>query len=323
MNIYITRKIHAAAEESLTAGGAKVTVNPHDRPLTPDELRHALTAADGALCLLNDKITADLMDAAPRCRIYANYAVGFDNMDTAAATKRGIALSNTPDVLTEATAELAWALIFAAARRVCEGDRLTRAGNFDGWAPMMLLGYELGGKTLGIIGAGRIGTTMARGATGFNMRILYTKRSGRNEEMQALGATHAELEQLLRESDFISIHAPLTSETRHMIGREQFQMMKRNCVLVNTGRGPVIDEAALVEALRSERIAAAGLDVYEHEPSIAPGLAELENVVLAPHIGSATHEAREQMAILAANNILDYFAGTIPRTCINPEYAKQ
>lgn len=276
--------------------------------------------ADAVICLLSDKINADLFLAAPRCCVYANYAVGYDNMDVEAATAQGIALCNTPDVLTTATAEMAWALLFAAARRIGEGERMVRAGEFHGWAPDMLLGYEISGKTLGIIGAGRIGAAMARRASGFDMRILYTKRSGSSEEMQALGAHHVELEELLSESDFISVHAPLNPSTRHLINAAAFDKMKPTAVLVNTGRGPVIDEAALAEALAGGRIASAGLDVYEREPAIEPRLLELQNVVLAPHIGSATHEARAKMAELAALNVLDFFEGRVPRTCINPDY---
>lgn len=321
--VLITRTIHGSAEELLRAEGCDVVVSRHDRPLEAGELRAMAAEADGVLCLLNDRIDTALLEAAPRVRVFANYAVGFDNMDLDAATQRGVALSNTPDVLTGATAEIAWALLFAAARRIVEGDRMVRAGRFSGWAPLMLLGHDIAGRTLGIVGAGRIGAAMARRARGFDMRILYTNRSGESAAMKELGAAHVTLDELLRESDFISIHAPLTNSTRHLIGAAQFAIMKPNAVLVNTGRGPIIDEAALADALRSRRIAAAGLDVYEREPAVEPALLELDNVVLAPHIGSATHEARAAMARLAAANILDVFAGRTPRTCINPEYVKQ
>jgi len=272
------------------------------------------------ICLLSDRIDEEILSAAKRLRIVANYAVGFDNIDIPAATRRGIAVSNTPDVLTNATAELAWALLLSVARRVVEGDRLVRAGEFHGWDPLMLLGYEVAGKTLGIIGAGRIGTAMARRARGFDMRILYTRPSGPRREMDELGAQHVELETLLRESDFISIHTPLTPATRHMIGRPQFELMKPTAILINTGRGPVVDEAALADALANRRIAGAGLDVYEYEPKVEPALLALDNVVLLPHIGSATFEARAAMARLAAENVLDALRGKVPRTCLNPEY---
>lgn len=319
--VFITRRIHSRAEEVLRTAECEVRVAPEDRPLTDTELRAGAADTDAVLCLLNDKITRDLMQSLPRVRVFANYAVGFDNMDIAAATELGVALSNTPDVLTDATAEIAWALLFAAARRVCEGDRLSRRGDFHGWAPLMLLGHQVAGRTLGIIGAGRIGAAMARGSAGFGMRVLYTKRSGVNHAIEKLGGRRVELDELLRESDFISVHAPLAPGTLHMISDPQFALMKPTAVLVNTGRGPVIDEKALVRALASNRIAAAGLDVYEHEPKIEPELLTMENVVLAPHIGSATHDARRDMAELAANNIVDCLSGRVPRTCINPDYA--
>lgn len=320
--VYITRQVPQRAEQVLREGGCEVEVSPHDRPLTQEEMQQAAAGADGMLCLLNNKISGELMDAAPRCKVYANYAVGYDNMDVQAATERGIALSNTPDVLTGATAELAWALLFAAARRLGEGERMVRAGKWTGWAPMQLLGFEVLGKTLGIIGAGRIGSAMAHRARGFDMRILYIKGSGRSAEMDALGAHRVTLEELLQESDFVSVHAPLNAGTRHLLGAEQLKMMKPTAILVNTGRGPVIDEAALATALAEGQIAAAGLDVYEREPVIEPRLFDLENVVLAPHLGSATYEARDKMAELAARNLLDFFAGHVPRTCINPEFRR-
>jgi glyoxylate reductase len=316
--VYITRRISDAAEQVLRAAGCIVDVSQLDRPLSAEELRREAAQSDGVLCLLNDKIHGELFTAAPRCKVYANFAVGFDNMDVPVATAAGVALCNTPDVLSVATAEMAWALLLAAARHIGEGERMTRAGEFHGWAPQMLLGYEVTGKTLGVIGGGRIGTAMARMAQGFAMRLLYTKRSGESAEMKALGAHRVELDELLQQSDFISVHAPLTSETRHMIAAAQFAMMKPTAILVNTGRGPVIDEAALASALEHKQIAAAALDVYEREPQIESRLLTLDNVVLAPHLGSATHEARAAMAELAANNILDYFAGRVPRTCINP-----
>ncbi|MGI8907024.1 MAG: 2-hydroxyacid dehydrogenase [Candidatus Sumerlaeaceae bacterium] len=321
--VFITRKLPEIARQLLHTGGCEVHVNPNDRPLTAEELRSAAHESDALLCLLNDKIDAQLIESAPRCRIYANYAVGYDNMDVPAATAAGVALSNTPDVLSIATAEMAWALMFAAARRLGEGERMVRAGAFNGWAPMMLVGHEITGKTLGIAGAGRIGTAMARMARGFDMRILYTKRSAQSPAMQKLGAARVELDQLLQESDFVSLHAPLTQETRHMISAQELKLMKPTAVLVNTARGPLIDEAALADALERKQIAAAGLDVYEREPQIEARLLSLDNVVLAPHLGSSTHEARAAMAELAANNILDYFDGRPPRTCINPEYVRR
>lgn len=318
--VAITRKIHSAAEDLLRSAQCEVWVNPEARPLQREELCAIAHDYDAMICLLSDRIDEEILSAAKRLRIVANYAVGFDNIDIPAATRRGIAVSNTPDVLTNATAELAWALLLSVARRVVEGDRLVRAGEFHGWDPLMLLGYEVAGKTLGIIGAGRIGTAMARRARGFDMRILYTRPSGPRREMEELGAQHVELETLLRESDFISIHTPLTPSTRHLIGRPQFELMKPTAILINTGRGPVVDEAALAEALANRRIAGAGLDVYEYEPKVEHALLALDNVVLLPHIGSATFEARASMARLAAENVLDALRGDMPRTCLNPDY---
>ncbi len=320
--VAITRRIHERAREVLEQAGCEVWTNPEPRALSREELGRVVRNYDAMICLLSDRIDASLLQEATRLRIVANYAVGFDNLDVEAATRRGIALTNTPDVLTNATAELAWALLFAAARHVAAGDRFVREGRFHGWDPLLLLGHEVAGKTLGIIGAGRIGTAMAKRAVGFEMRILYTKRSGPSPQMDAIGATFVGLEELLRESDFVSIHTPLTPETRHLIDREKLQLMKPTAILINTGRGPVVDEAALAEALAEGRLAAAGLDVYENEPTVEPRLLKLPNVVLLPHIGSATYEARAAMAELAALNILDFFDGRVPRTCINPEYVK-
>jgi glyoxylate reductase len=320
--VAITRRIHERAREVLEQAGVEVWTNPEPRPLTREEFVRIMKNFDGMICLLSDGIDRELLETATRLRIVANYAVGFDNLDVATATRLGIALTNTPDVLTNATAELAWALMFAAARHVAAGDRLVREKRFQGWEPLLLLGHEIAGKTLGIVGAGRIGTAVARRAVGFEMRILYTRRSGPSPELEALGAQCVDLEQLLRESDFISIHTPLTTETRHLIDRERLKLLKPTAVLVNTARGPVVDEAALAEALAEGRLAAAGLDVYEHEPAVEPRLLTLPNVVLLPHIGSATYEARCAMAELAAQNILDFFEGRVPRTCINPEYVR-
>lgn len=320
MRVYITRKLHEAAENTLHQAGIDVEVNPEDRPLTQEEFAQAATHADAVICVLNEKINQELLDKVTRPRIFANYAVGYDNMDVAYATRKGIALTNTPGVLSAATAELAWALLFAVARHICEGDRMVREGRFHGWAPMMLLGYEVGGKTLGILGAGRIGCAMAQRAKGFDMRVLYTRPSGKSTAMEALGAQHVTLDELLEQSDFLSVHTPLTPASHHLLGARQFEQMKPSAIVINTARGPVIDEKALVEALKSGQIAGAGLDVYENEPQVEPELLQLSNVTLAPHIGSATYEARARMGELAALNILDLFAGRVPRNCINPGY---
>lgn len=317
--VFVTRRIPDAGLDMLEAR-CDVAVNPEDRAMTRDELLAAVADADGVIGLLTDRIDAGFFDAAPRLKGYANYAVGFDNIDVAEATRRGLPVSNTPDVLTDATAELAWALLFAAARRVVESDAVMRSGKWSGWGPMQFIGGDVTSKTLGIVGAGRIGTAMAMMSRGFNMRVLYTRVSGPNEVLdRELTARHVELDELLAESDFISIHVPLTDRTRHLFDARAFSRMKQRAVLINTSRGPVINEADLVEALRTGEIAAVGLDVYENEPAMAAGLADCPNAVLLPHVGSATRSARDDMAILAAENLLAMLTGKTPPTCLNPE----
>jgi len=318
--VYVTRAIPEEGLE-LLRGACEVLVNPEDRPLLRDELLEAVQDVHGVIGLLTDRIDAEFFDAAPLLRGYANYAVGFDNIDVAEATRRQLPVSNTPDVLTQATAELAWALVLAVARRVAEGDRVMRSGQWPGWGPLQYLGQGISGKTLGIVGAGRIGTAMALLSRGFDMRVLYTTGSGRRNEIldAELDAESVPMERLLQEADVISVHAPLNPNTRHLFDEHAFARMKPTAILVNTGRGPVIKEDDLVAALRQGRIAGAGLDVYEHEPAMARGLAELDNVVLLPHVGSATHETRRDMALLAARNLLAMLEGRRPETCLNPE----
>ena len=316
--IYVTRRLPQPALDRL-AEVFEVEVNPEDRVLTKDEIIEHVRGRDALLCLLTDTIDAEIMDAEPKLRVLSNYAVGYNNIDVEAATARGLPVTNTPGVLTETSADLAFALILAAARRLVEGDRMTRAGEFDGWGPMMLLGYDVYGKTLGIVGMGRIGTAVARRAVGFNMRILYANRSDRPEVEKELGAKKVPLDTLLRESDFVSIHVPLTEETTHLIGSRELELMKPTAFLINTARGPIVDENALVAALREKRIAGAGLDVYEREPELEPGLAELDNTVLLPHIGSATIETRTKMAMLAAENAIAVIEGRRPLHIVNPE----
>ena len=254
--------------------------------------------ADALLCLLTDRIDARFLERAPQLRIVANMAVGTDNIDLAAAARLGIPVSNTPDVLTDATADLAFALLLAAARRLAWADRYVRGGGFVGWNPELGIGLDVTGRTLGIVGAGRIGRAVAERARGFRMEVLLHSRSAG----PALG-------ELLERSDFVSLHVPLGAETRHLIGARELARMKPSAVLVNTARGPIVDEAALVHALRTGEIAAAGLDVFEHEPALAPGLRDLPNVVLAPHIGSATIATRARMAEVAAGNIVAALRG--------------
>ncbi|MBM4086523.1 MAG: D-glycerate dehydrogenase, partial [Planctomycetes bacterium] len=276
----------------------------------------------GVLCLLTDTIDAEVLDAAKGAKIFANYAVGFNNIDVKAATERGILITNTPGVLTDATADMAWALLFSAARRIVEGDKYTRAGKFKGWSPMLFLGGDITGKTLGIVGAGRIGAAMARRSVGFKMKVLYCDPT-RNEELEReLGAKQVDMPTLLKESDFVSVHVLLTPATRHLIGEKELGMMKPTGYLINTSRGPVVDEAALVKALEEKKIAGAGLDVYEDEPKLKPGLAKLPNAVIPPHIASATIWTRGKMAEMAATNLVAALKGERPPNLVNPEVLK-
>lgn len=301
-----------------------VEVNPHDRALTKEELFASAKGKDAIMTMLTDPVSAELMDAAgSQCRIIANYAVGYNNMDLAAATERGVFLSNTPDVLTDATADMAWALMLSVARRVVEGDKATRAGQFVGWSPLFMLGPEVSGKTLGIVGAGRIGQATAKRAYGFNMKVVYTANSPKSDFEKATGASYLPLDDLLKTADFISLHVPLTPQTKYLIGEREFGLMKKTAILVNTARGPVVDEKALATALQRGQIWGAGLDVYEREPVVEETLLGLQNAVLAPHLGSSTFETRENMGVMAANNILKALSGAVPPQCLNPEVANK
>jgi D-3-phosphoglycerate dehydrogenase len=317
--IYVTRPLPRAARERLRDACSDVEVNPDDRGLTPDELARNLRGRDGVLTFLTDKIGADVIERADDLRVIANCAVGFDNIDLRAATARGIMVTNTPDVLTEATADLAWALLMAVARRVVEADRFVRAGKFTGWQAGLLLGSEVAGKTLAVIGTGRVGTAFAMRSKGFHMRVLYTDIERNDTLERELGARRVELDEAVAHADFISLHIPLTPDTRHLINAARIAAMKPSAYLVNTSRGPVVDEAALVQALRERRIAGAALDVFENEPQLAPGLVELDNVVLAPHLGSATEETRARMIMLAAENVFAAMRGEAPPNLVNPE----
>jgi glyoxylate reductase len=265
----------------------------------------------------------ELFDRAPDLRVVANCAVGYDNIDVAAATQRGIVVTNTPGVLTDSTADLAFALMLAVGRRVVEGDRRVREGRFKHFVPFQFLGTDISGKVLGIVGLGRIGMAVARRAAGFDMQVVYHNRHRLAADQEAaLGASYADLNALLARSDYVSLHVPLTPDTRYLIGTDQLRAMKSSAILVNTSRGPVVDEAALVVALQEKWIAGAGLDVYEKEPLLAPGLAALDNAVLLPHVGSATIETRTRMAALAAKNLLVGLRGDIPPNCLNRECFK-
>jgi len=300
---------------------AEVDLNPDpDRIWSKEEVIARLPGHDALYCLLTNPIDATVMDAAPGLKIIANMAVGFNNIDVAAATSRGIPVTNTPGVLTDTTADFAWALLLAAGRRVAEADRFTRAGKFHGWGPMMLMGGDIAGKTLGVVGFGRIGRAVAERAQGFHMRVLYfdSYRADAETERQ-LNATSVDLDTLLAESDFVTLHVNYTPETHHLIDAPQLAKMKPTAYLINTARGAVIHESALVAALRDGQIAGAGLDVYEDEPVIDPGLLALENAVLAPHIASASVETRTAMALTAAENVQAVFAGRRPPNIVNPE----
>lgn len=274
-----------------------------------------LKDADAVVTQLRDPVDKEFIDAGKKLKIIANYAVGFNNIDVEYAKQKGIYVTNTPDVLTEATADIAWALILAVARKIIPADKFTREGKFEGWKPNLFLGYEIYGKTLGIIGMGRIGKAVARRAMGFGMKIIYHNRK-RVEDDYKYNAKYVDLETLLKESDYISINAPLTNETYHLLNKERLSLLKKNAILVNTARGPIIDEKALYELLKDGKIAGAGFDVYENEPEITKGLEKLDNVVLLPHIGSATYETREKMSIMVAENIIDALEGKIPRNLV-------
>jgi len=297
-----------------------VDVSPHDRVLERQELISMAKGSEALLSQLTDTVDAALLDALPDVKIISNYAVGYNNIDVKAATERGVIVTNTPGVLTDTTADLAFTLMLACARRIPESDRYARDGKFKGWAPLLLLGREVTGSTLGIIGMGRIGSTLAKRAKGFDMKIIYHDMVRAKPEVEEeTGARFVDMDTLLRESDFISIHVPLLPETKHMIGAAEFSKMKKTAILVNTSRGPVIDERALIEALSQKKIFSAGLDVFENEPEIPEELMKLDNCVIVPHIGSATIETREKMAELAAKNIILASRGEMPVSVVNPE----
>lgn len=318
-NIYVTRKIPTPGIKMLESHFTQVEVSEEDRPLTPEELLKKVKGRDGVLCLLNDKIDKKVMIAAgKKCKIFANYAVGYENIDIAEAKKRGIYVTNTPDCLTNTTADMAAALLFACARRLPEADKFCRDGKFKGWGPKLLLGQEVTGKRLGIIGAGRIGTNFAlKMRMGFGMKIYYDDPVQNKLLEDSAKAKKLSMPELLKKCDFISVHLNYTSAAQHLIDHAQFNMMKSNAILINTSRGAVINEKELVKALCEKKIFAAGLDVYEGEPQFSEGLAELDNVVLAPHLGSATFDTRTLMARMAARNIIQAVqGGKVPENCV-------
>jgi glyoxylate reductase len=298
----------------------ELTVNTEDRALQRHELLAGARGHHGLLCLVTDRVDDELLDAAPSLRAVANYAVGYDNVDLDAATRRGIPVTNTPDVLTAATADMAFTLLLAVARRLVEGHDLVRSRRWEGWGPLQLLGVEVTGATLGLVGLGRIGRAMVPRAKGFGMEVLYWNRSRLSEaDERQLGVRYAPLDELLARSRFVSLHVAATSETRHLIDAEALRRIGPEGFLINTARGTIVDEAALTRALRERVIAGAGLDVFEREPEVTNGLVDLPNVVLAPHLGSATLATRTAMGNLAVDNLLAALRGERPPNLLNPE----
>jgi glyoxylate reductase len=317
--VFVTTPLPREALEILRAWCSELKVWKNHMALSRRQFFKEAEDADGILCLLTDEIDDQVLTALPRLRAIANCAVGFDNIDVEAATRKGIVVTNTPGVLTEATADLTWALMMAVARQIPEADRFLRAGSYKEWELFLLLGAPVFGRTLGIVGTGRVGTAVALRAKGFEMKVLYTDKF-RNERVEKdAGSTRVSLHALLRKADFVCIHVPYDRSTHHLIGRKELGLMKPSAILINTARGEIVDEKALIQALKTRRIAGAGLDVYEHEPRVPASLKRLSNVVLLPHIGSATLETRTGMAVLAAKNLVAALSGRIPSNLVNPE----
>jgi glyoxylate reductase len=308
-SIFVTRKLPSSVIATLETAG-HVEVHAGESAITPDELRAKIAGKDALVSMLTERIDASTIDACAQLKLIANVAVGYNNIDVVHARSRGIVVTNTPDVLTESVADFTWALILAVTRRLSEGERLIRRGEWKGWAFDFMLGADLKGKQLGLVGLGRIGRAVARKAPAFGMRVVYTAR--RDAELP--DAKALSLDQLLNTSDIVSLHVPLTPETRHLIDRRALARMKRSAYLVNTARGPVVDEAALAWALQQHLLAGAALDVYENEPVVHPDLLQLENVLLVPHLASGTTETRTAMADLAARNVVAVLAGRPPLT---------
>jgi glyoxylate reductase len=315
--VLVTRRIPDSGLKILTET-CDLDIFEGEAPISRDVLLKRIKGKDGLLCLLSDKIDKEVVAAGGRSlKVISNYAVGYNNIDVEETTKSGVLVTNTPGVLTDATADLTWALLLACARRIPKSDSLVRDGRFVGWSPTLLLGREVYGKTLGIIGMGEIGAAVARRAKGFGMKTIYHNRKRDPETEKELGAMYVSVDDLLKNSDYVSLHVPLTPETRHLIGEKELAMMKPTAILLNASRGEVIDEKALIKALKEGRIDSAGLDVYEKEPRLSPGLAELDNVVLTPHTGSATYESRDRMAVMAAENLVAGLRGERPPNLVN------
>lgn len=305
-NIYSTARLHGNFEEIFRKAGYTLSFNPEERLLTKEEIITNARNCDGIITLLADKIDREIIDSLTNCKIIANYAVGYNNIDVEYAYSKNMMVTNTPGILTEATAETALALMLACSRRIAEGDRFMRAGKFSGWMPSLMLGVGLRGKTVGIIGAGRIGMAFGEMAAALGMKILYTANSDKKDFETETGAVRTNLRELVKESDVISVHVPLNESTKHMISAEIIDFMKPGCIFINTARGEITDEKYLIEALRRGRIFSAGFDVYYGEPDVNKELLALENVVLLPHIGSASSETRAAMAKMASENIISF-----------------
>jgi lactate dehydrogenase-like 2-hydroxyacid dehydrogenase len=315
-NVYITRPLPVQVFDPL--GEYNVEMNSEDRGLTKDELLAKIKGRDAVLVVSNI-IDEEICHAVKsKCKIFANYGVGYNNIDVESATQQGIYVTNTPDVVTDATADLAWTLLLATARRMVECDKFVRSGQ-KSWSPMNLMGTQVTGKTLGIVGGGRIGQAVARRAQGFRMNVIYTDVRKIPAFEAATAGKFVDKETLVKSSDFISVHVPLLPSTRHLFGADEFKLMKKTAILINTARGPIIDEKALVEALRKGQFAGAGLDVFEQEPNLMDGLSEFPNVVLSPHVGTSTTETRIEMAVVCAKNIIAAMSDQIPPNCLNPQ----
>ncbi len=320
-NVLSTRPLFPAAQQILNAS-CEVEYWTKPERISREELLRRVKDKEALVCLLTEGVNEELLSAAPNLRIAANVAVGFDNIDVAACTRRGVVATNTPGVLDETTADFAWTLLMAVARRIGEGEQLARSGGWGGWDLDQLCGTDVWGKTLGILGFGRIGRALARRAMGFQMKVIYSDAVQAPEAVEKeLRAEYREFNEVLAESDFVSVHVPLLAETRGLLGAAQFARMKPTAFLINTSRGPVVDEAALVHALENGKIAGAALDVYENEPFIHPGL-KRANTVLAPHIASASLETRTKMACMAAENVVSLFKGQRPPHVLNPDVLK-
>jgi glyoxylate reductase len=316
--VLITRVLPQPALD-VVQRACEVQLDPLDRQLTPAALRQAVADKHGVLCLITDCIDAPLLEAATDLKVVSNIAVGYDNIDVAAATRRGVVVTNTPGVVTESTADLTWSLLCSVARRIAEGDRYIRAGKWREWTLMLMAGGDIHGKTLGICGMGRIGQAVARRAHGFNMRVLYHNRQRLEPTLEAaLYATWVDKPTLLQQADFVTVHVPLSVTTTHFIGAAELRLMQPTAYLINAARGPVVDETALIQALQQGWIAGAALDVFEHEPQVPQALQELENVVLVPHIGSASVATRTRMAVMAAENLIAVLRGAHTPYVVNP-----